>query len=85
LVVRVEQEAVMNCPSCGKPMRDGFLYVRGVGGSLFWSEDGGVRFPSRNGLDQLDLSRLSTTPTGAQGVLGAHRCDGCGMLAFGSR
>ncbi len=81
----LQSEAVMNCPRCGKEMDDGFLYVRGVGGSLFWSDNGGVRFPSRSGLEQLDLSRLSTTPTGSQGILNAHRCDGCGLVAFGSR
>ena len=72
----------MKCPECGKEMKDGFLYVRGVGGSLFWSTEGNVRFPSKRTLEQLDLSKLSATPTGAQGVLNASRCTDCGVLSL---
>lgn len=72
----------MKCSECGKEMEAGYLYVRGVGGSLFWSADGNVRYPSKRTLEQLDLSRLSTTPTGAQGVLKASRCEDCGVLSL---
>ena len=72
----------MECSGCGKTMDKGYLYVRGMGGSLFWSTEGGVRFPSKRSLEQLDLSKLSTTPIGAQGVLEAWRCANCGVLSF---
>ncbi len=74
----------MNCPNCSNEMEKGFLYVRGFAGSLFWSTSGHVRFFSREGLQQIDLSRLSQTPTGAQAVLPASRCSTCSMIAFKS-
>lgn len=72
----------MNCAECGKEMEPGFVYVRGMGGSLFWSTDGDVRFPSKRGLEQLDLSKLSTTSIGAQAVVSASRCTQCGVVSF---
>ena len=72
----------MNCPSCETTLEKGFLYVRGFGGSLFWSTSGSTRFFSRRDLDPVNLGRLSTTPTGGQAVLEAWRCPDCGLVAF---
>ena len=72
----------MKCPSCGENMEMGFLYVRGVGGSLFWSETEDTGFYSRRNLEQIDLAKLSATGTAAQAVLNAARCRPCGLFAF---
>ena len=72
----------MKCPSCGKDMESGFIYVRGIGGSLFWSKSKDTRFFSRRGLEQIDLSKLSRTGTGTQAVLDAARCSSCTIIAF---
>jgi hypothetical protein len=72
----------MRCPACDKEMETGFLYVRGVGGSLFWSRNSGTGLLSREGLEQIDLTRLSVTGTATQAVLGASRCPGCATVAF---
>ena len=72
----------MKCPSCGKEMEPGFLYVRGLGGSLFWSVAKDTRFFSRRGLEQIDLGRLSLTRTAAQAVLSAARCYSCATITF---
>ena len=72
----------MLCPSCKKDMESGFLYVRGFGSALFWSGAGDTGFLSRRGLDQIDLTNLSVTGTGAQAVLAAARCPACTMIAF---
>lgn len=63
-------------------MESGFMYVRGLGGSLFWSKAKDTRFFSRRGLEQIDLGRLSLTSTAAQAVLGAARCRSCATIAF---
>ncbi len=75
----------MNCPACSAKMGEGFIYVRGIGGSLFWSKSKTVSFFSRKELEQVDLTKLSVTPTGMQAVLEACRCPSCGVLAFRSR
>jgi hypothetical protein len=72
----------MKCPSCSKDMQPGFMYVRGLGGSLFWSETKDTRSFSRRGLEQIDLSRLSLTSTAAQAVFSAARCRPCSLIAF---
>ena len=72
----------MKCPSCGKEMELGFMYVRGLGGSLFWSETKDTRFFSRRDLEQIDLGRLSLTGTSAQAILSATRCRPCALIAF---
>ncbi len=74
----------MNCPACGNELKEGFLYVRGFAGSLFWSTGGATRFFSRRDLEQIDLGRLSTTPTGGQAVLPASRCSNCNVVVFRS-
>jgi hypothetical protein len=72
----------MNCPACGKELESGFLYVRGVGGALFWSRTKDVGFLSRKGLEQIDLGAASVTGTGTQAVIESWRCGGCGTILF---
>ncbi len=72
----------MNCPECSTEMELGFLYVRGMGSSLAWSSDPNVRFFSKKGLDIVNLTELSRTPTGGQAVLEAARCSGCNIVSF---
>jgi hypothetical protein len=43
-----------------------------------------VSFFSRKALEQVDLGRVSVTPTGAQAVLEAWRCPACRIVAFKS-
>lgn len=74
----------MTCPDCQAEMEDGFLYVRGIGSSLSWSSDPKVRFFSKKGLDIVNLTALSRTPTGGQAVLDAPRCRQCKLVAFRS-
>ena len=47
------------CPECRNEMEAGYLYVRGLGGSLFWGPTKDVRFYSRRDLMQIDLGKLS--------------------------
>ena len=63
-------------------MDSGFLYVRGVGGSLFWSRTDTTGFLSHRDLEPIDLSRLSPGGTGTQAIVSAARCARCGLLAF---
>jgi hypothetical protein len=63
-------------------LEKGFLYVRGFGGSLFWSTTGSTRFFSKGNLEPINLGQLSTTPTGGQAVLEAWRCPDCELVAF---
>lgn len=72
----------MNCPECGKEMGNGYLYIRGFGGSLLWGQTKDTGVLSRGGLEQIDLSKLSLTGVATQAVLAAVRCSGCGTLAF---
>ena len=75
----------MNCPECNAAMTDGFLYVRGIGSSLAWSTDPDVRLLSKKGLDVVDLTELSRTPSGGQAVLDATRCPSCNIVSFRAR
>ena len=74
----------MKCPSCGRDLDQGFLYVRGLGSALFWSPDKETSFWSRLGLEQVDLAAASVTGVGSQAVLEAWRCGGCAMVTFRS-
>lgn len=74
-----QEESQMMCPKCHAPSENGFLYVRGLGASLFWSTTDRTRFFSRKDLNQFDLGRLSKTPVGAQAVVPAYRCKQCGL------
>jgi hypothetical protein len=74
----------MKCPACNNEMEPGFLYVRGFGGSLFWSNSKETGFFSRKDLEQVDLSKLSVTGTAIQGVLAAFRCSSCKYVLFKS-
>jgi uncharacterized C2H2 Zn-finger protein len=75
----------MTCPECQTAMDEGFLYVRGIGASLGWSADPDIGFLSRKGLESVNLTDLSRTPTGAQAVLDAPRCPTCGLVVFRSK
>ena len=75
----------MKCPECQSDMDEGFLYVRGMGASLAWSADSDIRFFSKKGLEQVNLTKLSRTPTGGQAVLDAPRCAACGVVVFRSQ
>ena len=72
----------MKCAMCQTEMENGALYVRGIGGSLHWSNRKDVGFLSRKGLSQIDLSKVSITPVGKQAVLESWRCAACGMITF---
>jgi len=63
-------------------MENGFLYVRGFAGSLYWGKTKDTKFLSRRELEQIDLSKLSLTGVSTQAVLAASRCLSCGTLAF---
>ena len=69
------------CPFCCSPMRETFLYVRGLGASLHESASSEVGAFSRKGLAQIDLTALSPSDTGSQAVLAALACD-CGSVSF---
>ena len=71
----------MNCPECNGEMDKGAMYVRGLGGSLFWSTFADRRWFSRKHLEQMDLSKMSLAPTGGQAVFESWRCR-CGMITF---
>ena len=72
----------MKCPACSSELRQGFLYVRGIGASLHWSEKGDASVLSKKELEQIDLSEISSTPTGSQAVVPAWKCDECDLVAF---
>jgi hypothetical protein len=71
----------MNCAVCNREMENGGLYVRGLGGSLFWSIEKNIPWFSRRDLNQIDLSKVSLTGTGAQAVVESWRCR-CGLITF---
>ena len=69
-------------PECRSEMEAGYLYVRGLGGSLFWGRTKDARFYSRRDLMQIDLGKLSAIRPAAQAVLPAGKCSKCGMVSF---
>jgi len=75
-------EVNLKCPSCGTNLEPGFLYVRGVGGALFWSEHGDTGMMSRKNLEQIQLDKISISGTGAQAVIEAGRCPDCDFVCF---
>jgi len=74
----------VKCPSCGADLKTGFLYLRGIGGSLFWSTQKDVALLSRRGLEHIDLNRLGLAGAGGQTILDAHRCPSCSTIVFKS-
>lgn len=72
----------VTCPACSAQMKKGHLYVRGLSASLHWSSRGDTKFLSRKNLEQIDLSQISTRPTGGQAVLDAWLCPVCDLLSF---
>jgi len=63
-------------------MEKGYLYVRGLGGSLFWSTEKNSGFFSRRGLQQIDLGKISALSPRAQAVIQAGKCGNCGTVSF---
>jgi hypothetical protein len=63
-------------------MGKGFLYVRGLGGSLFWGAEKNAGVFSRRGLQQIDLGRISEVPPRTQAVVQAGKCAKCGTVSF---
>ncbi len=72
----------MNCAICQTEMKNGALYVRGLGGSLYWSSRKDIGIFSKKGLSQIDLSKISITPVGKQAVIESWRCTACSMIMF---
>jgi hypothetical protein len=72
----------MKCPECGNEMEKGYLYVRGLGGALYWGTKGDTSFLTRSGLQQIDLSKASVVSPAAQAVLNAAKCAACGTVHF---
>lgn len=74
----------MKCPACSSDLNGGFLYVRGIGAALYWSEKGDASFLSKKELEQIDLSKISRTPIGNQAVVPAWQCGECELVTFSS-
>ena len=72
----------MNCWDCNRQMEKGFLYVRGFGASLLWSDRPDTSAVSRRGMDQIDLSKVSVNPSRQQAVVLGYRCPDCGEIRF---
>ena len=72
----------MMCSNCQTEMDHGALYVRGIGGSLHWSNRNDVGILSRKDLSQINLNKISITPVGKQAVLESWRCTACSMIMF---
>ena len=53
----------MKCPACDGGLDQGFIYVRGIGGALFWARTKDIGFLARKGLEQIDLNAFSVTGT----------------------
>ena len=70
------------CPTCEGPLEAGFVYVRGISTALFWSQRGDTGLLSRQGLEQIDLGKISTTGTGGQAVIEAWHCPACNLVCF---
>jgi len=70
----------MNCSECSKEMEKGFLYVRGFGAALLWSDRQDTSAVSRRGMEQIDLAKVSVSPSRQQSVIHGFRCAGCGEI-----
>jgi len=72
----------LKCPACERLLDPGFLYLRGIGAALFWSERGDTGMMSRKNLEQIELDKISTTGTGGQVVIKAWHCPDCEFISF---
>ena len=72
----------LGCPECKGNLEQGFVYVRGIGAALHWSESGNTGFMSRKNLEQINLGEISETETGGQAVIKAWRCPSCEFVCF---
>ena len=75
----------MNCSDCNCEMEAGFIYVRGFGASLLWSDKPSVTAVSRQGVEQIDLSSICVAPSRQQAVVNGFRCSQCGGVYFRTR
>lgn len=75
-------DSELKCPSCETGLEPGFLYLRGIGSALFWSEHGDTGIMSRKNLEQIQLDKISLTGTGAQAVIESWRCPDCDFICF---
>ena len=71
-----------SCPECKGHLEQGFVYVRGIGAAMFWSESGDTGLMSRKNLEQINLGNISETDAGAQAVIKAWRCPSCEFVCF---
>ena len=71
-----------NCPFCSAPMMPVYLYVRGIGAALHWSNRSDIGLFSRTDLQQIDLADISQTEVGAQAVIESLRCESCDSIGF---
>ena len=72
----------LSCPSCGSDLKSGYLYVRGFGAALFWSQVADTGLFSRQDLEQIDLSQVSRTDPGGQAIVEAKQCPACRLVCF---
>ena len=72
----------MNCSECNEKMEKGFLYVRGFGAALLWSDRHDTSAVSRRGMEQIDLSKANVSPSRQQAVIHGYRCSDCGEVRF---
>jgi hypothetical protein len=72
----------MNCSECNKEMEKGFLYIRGFGAALLWSDRHDTPAVSRRGMEQIDLSKVGVSPSRQQAVIHGYRCPDCGEINF---
>jgi hypothetical protein len=72
----------MNCCDCNCEMEAGFVYVRGFNASLLWSDKASVSAVSRQGVEQIDLSRICVAPSRQQAVVNGFRCPECEGIFF---
>jgi hypothetical protein len=63
-------------------MERGYLYVRGFGAALLWSDRNDVSAVSRRGMEQIDLAKVSVSTSRQQAVLHGYRCADCGEIQF---
>jgi len=75
----------MKCQNCDKEMTVGFIYLRGLGGSLHWATSKDISILSRNGLEQMDLDKMSVVGSSIQAIIEALRCAACQKVTFNTQ
>ncbi len=72
----------MKCPGCEGELAEGYVYLRGFGTSLHWCERSDVSWPSRSGLETIDLREYSLRTPRTQATCRGGRCRQCGALVL---